>query len=777
MAALSDFKVSMAFRDVMERLTVSVIDRERPRYRYATVVSIDKPNLRCEVQFQGEPSTVFVTMGSIQPNGIGDVVRVNGIGTDRFIEEVVGGGAGVGGGGGGVSIGFEMAWPGPVSTIPAGWKVEDGSQLLIASYPTLYDRLTNGGTTFPHGANTNGAGAAGTTHFRLPNRKGRTLVGQDSGQTEFDTIGETGGAKTHTLTTAEMPSHSHGLTQAYTTPGGTGIAGIVYTATSALTGPAGGGGSHNNLQPYAVGLWIIKASSEAEPEDEPAPTYADLATILRADAVATSNITLSGLQTIDSYSVNAGDIVLVTGQTSPAENGPYVVSTGTWGRHPLADTTTKLIGMEVVVERGAAYGGKRFTPIGWKATDTLGTTALSWTMLGDFARLLMPPVMLRATASPQLTTTLTAVEGLSHTFTVESAADTFDVNMVMDVGALNTASWIAVGTLFVDDVAQTGSCVVAGTTTNQRITSAQNHQITGLTPGTHTIEMRANKNGTPTVQLYAGHTSMSIKQVPAIAGEVAPIVLPASEWNATERGEVVKAKVAALGNIALSGTGQVIDGVTVQAGDIVLAPMQTIIANNGLYVAGSGAWTRHPAANTGAKLASIIVRVQYGNWHGGKTFSPDASASDIPGTNNIYFEELNNGLVQAQAWLAALNIPHATFTAMALPTVHDPYSMYNPANGTYTTPVRGLYRMTASAYFSVRAAAANHLLVTCNIAGGENMRWSAPGPVPGTGQGSGGTYTRALNAGTPIQFLMYQDGGGNMAANQLNHMVELARSY
>jgi microcystin-dependent protein len=38
---------------------------------------------------------------------------------------------------------------------------------------------------------------------------GRTIVGIDTGQTEFDTIEKTGGAKTHTLTTNEMPSHTH----------------------------------------------------------------------------------------------------------------------------------------------------------------------------------------------------------------------------------------------------------------------------------------------------------------------------------------------------------------------------------------------------------------------------------------------------------------------------------------------------------------------------------------------------------------------------------------
>lgn len=82
---------------------------------------------------------------------------------------------------------------------------------------------------------------------------GRVIVGIDAGQTEFDSLNETGGAKTHTLTTAEMPAHTHGLT------GSSGGAQNSYrmilandNPTSTTTDSAGSGNAHNNLQPYIV---------------------------------------------------------------------------------------------------------------------------------------------------------------------------------------------------------------------------------------------------------------------------------------------------------------------------------------------------------------------------------------------------------------------------------------------------------------------------------------------------------------------------------------------
>lgn len=101
---------------------------------------------------------------------------------------------------------------------------------------------------------------------------GRVPVGFDSTQTEFDVLGETGGAKTHTLSITEMPSHTHTQNPHNHTVGGdVNNAAPNISASEASLGPAmayskglntnsvtatnqntGGGGAHNNLQPYVV---------------------------------------------------------------------------------------------------------------------------------------------------------------------------------------------------------------------------------------------------------------------------------------------------------------------------------------------------------------------------------------------------------------------------------------------------------------------------------------------------------------------------------------------
>lgn len=154
-------------------------------------------------------------------------------------------------------------------TAPTNWLICDGSAVSRTSYADLFAVI---GTKYGEGD--------GNTTFNLPNLKGRVPVGLDGNDTDFNTIGKTGGEKNHTLTITEMPSHDHGevfpskygFEYPLLTKNGKGISknGIMplleteeITDHQALTDTTGNSQPHNNLQPYEVNNFIIKAFQSA----------------------------------------------------------------------------------------------------------------------------------------------------------------------------------------------------------------------------------------------------------------------------------------------------------------------------------------------------------------------------------------------------------------------------------------------------------------------------------------------------------------------------------
>lgn len=142
---------------------------------------------------------------------------------------------------------------------PAGWMFCEGQLLPISENETLFQLI---GTTY---------GGDGQSTFALPDLRGRIPIHQGNGFI----LAETGGAEEITLTTNQIPAHTHALLansgQANSgTPTGRVVAeealvgvdfyietGTTVNMAATAIGPVGGSQPHTNFQPYLCVDFII----------------------------------------------------------------------------------------------------------------------------------------------------------------------------------------------------------------------------------------------------------------------------------------------------------------------------------------------------------------------------------------------------------------------------------------------------------------------------------------------------------------------------------------
>lgn len=88
----------------------------------------------------------------------------------------------------------------PTSSAPSGFLIANGAELDRTTFADLFAII---GTTYGSGN--------GVSTFNIPDMRGVFPIGVDAGDSDFDSLGETGGAKEVALTASQLPAHTHSI--------------------------------------------------------------------------------------------------------------------------------------------------------------------------------------------------------------------------------------------------------------------------------------------------------------------------------------------------------------------------------------------------------------------------------------------------------------------------------------------------------------------------------------------------------------------------------------
>jgi hypothetical protein len=291
-------------------------------------------------------------------------------------------------------------------------------------------------------------------------------------------------------------------------------------------------------------------------------------------AATTTNITLSGAQTIDTVSVVAGDRVLVKDQSTQANNGIYIVGTP-WTRSPDADIWDELVSAMVFVESGGQAGAAFYCPV--QPGGTLGVTAITWSNFSVAGTYFAGTGLSLAANTFSITNT-----GVSAaTYGSASAVPTIIVNAQGQItSASNTsiaiaASQITSGTINTARISGSYTGITAvgtlsGLTVSSTITgSISGNAATATTAGSATTATTATNlaggaTGSIPYQSAAGATTFLAAgtngQVLTLAGGVPTYATPTTGTvtsvggTGTVSGISLSGTVTSSGNLTLGGT-------------------------------------------------------------------------------------------------------------------------------------------------------------------------------------------------------------------------------
>lgn len=300
------------------------------------------------------------------------------------------------------------------TSAPTGYLLCDGSAVSRTTYSALYAAI---GTTFGSGD--------GSTTFNVPDLRGRVPAGKDNmGGTaasrltsttmspDGNTVGATGGEQTHTLSTAELASHSH--TATVTDPGhhhsvyssnysgNNNYAGLNSSTISGVMGEVAPSADRNYFVNSNVGTQVIHdsttgitvsntntGSGNAHNNVQPAIILSYIIATVTDPGGAVTSVAMTGDGTIFNTTVS-GSPITSSGTLAPSLLNQSVnsVLAGPSSGSAAAPTFRALVGADLPNPSSSSLGGiQSFAAVSHKWINAISTSGVPSATQPDFSDL------------------------------------------------------------------------------------------------------------------------------------------------------------------------------------------------------------------------------------------------------------------------------------------------------------------------------------------------------------------------------------------------------